>query len=165
MQPPIHVNTRSPTSLTSLAPLRLMPNWGLLSNTFLVEHESDILMTCPSHGILPAFATVRMLGPPYSSSSSWFILLLHAPCSNTPPKTVRSLRRSNMSRAFAFFARVVHDSCPSWGLEDFWIAYQGRRCLPDKIVRHLTSTPVRFERFWHQIRYTHFALHAVQGGL
>ena len=45
-----------------------MPNWGSLSNTFLVGHESGILMTCPSHRILPAFATVRMLGSPYLSS-------------------------------------------------------------------------------------------------
>ena len=28
-------------------------NWGLLSNTFLVGHESGILMTCPSYRILP----------------------------------------------------------------------------------------------------------------
>ena len=52
------------------APLRPMPNWGSLSNTFLVGHESGILMTCPSHRILPAFTTVRMLGSPYSSASS-----------------------------------------------------------------------------------------------
>ena len=38
-----------------------MPNWGLLSNTFLVGHEFGILITYPSPRILPAFATVRML--------------------------------------------------------------------------------------------------------
>ena len=30
------------------APLRHMPKWGSLSNTFLVGHESGILMTCPA---------------------------------------------------------------------------------------------------------------------
>ena len=88
------------------APLRLMPNWGSLSNTFLVGHESGILMTCPSH------RTLKMLGSPYSSASSRFILLLHAPCSNTPPKMVRRMRRSNTPRAFASSARMVQDSCP-----------------------------------------------------
>ena len=94
------------------APLRLMPNWGSLSNTFLVGHESG-LKTCPSHLSLaislPAFATVRLLGPPYSSASSWFILLLHAPCSNTRSKMVRSMRHSNTPRAFASSAWMVQD--------------------------------------------------------
>ena len=67
-------------------------NWESLSNTFLVGHKSSILKTCPSHRILSVFATVRMLGSPYSSASSWFILFLHAPCSNTPPKMVRTMR-------------------------------------------------------------------------
>ena len=35
------------------APLRLMPNWGSLSNTLFGGHESGILMTFPSHRIMP----------------------------------------------------------------------------------------------------------------
>uniref|UniRef100_A0A0E4C728 Uncharacterized protein n=1 Tax=Anopheles gambiae TaxID=7165 RepID=A0A0E4C728_ANOGA len=79
-----------------------MPNWASLSSTFLVGHESGILMTCPSHRILPAFSTVRMLGFPHSPA----ILLLHAICSNTPPKMVRSMRHSHTPRAFASSARM-----------------------------------------------------------
>ena len=52
------------------APLRLMPNWGSLSNTFLVGHEFSILITCLNHHILPAFVTFRMLGLQYSAASS-----------------------------------------------------------------------------------------------
>ena len=97
---PISVRSRFTWSSHQVrcAPTRLMPNWGSLSNTFLLEHESGILMTCPSHHILPAFATVRMLGSPYSSASSWFILLLHALCTSTPPKIIRRMRRSNTLR-------------------------------------------------------------------
>ena len=98
LQPPIHVDIRSPTSLASpdavielaVLPLRLVSNWGSLSNIFLVGHESGIIITRSSHRILPAFATVRML----------VIILLHASCSNTPPKIVRTMRRSKMLRAF-----------------------------------------------------------------
>ena len=71
-----------------------MPNWGSLSNIFLVELESSgILITCPSHHILSAFVTGRMYGSPYSSETSWIILLFETPCSKTSPKMVQRMRR------------------------------------------------------------------------
>lgn len=60
--------------------MRLMPNCRSLSNAFLVGHESGNLIAYPFHRILPAYATVRLPGSPYSS---WFIFLLQTPCSNT----------------------------------------------------------------------------------
>uniref|UniRef100_A0A4Y0BIH0 Uncharacterized protein n=1 Tax=Anopheles funestus TaxID=62324 RepID=A0A4Y0BIH0_ANOFN len=58
------------------APLRIVPN-GSLTSTFLVGHESGILITCPSHLILPALITVRISAPPNSSASSSSALLVH----------------------------------------------------------------------------------------
>ena len=110
LQPPIHVVTRSTTGLASpnrvrCASLRLMPNWGSLSNTFLVGHESGILMTCPSHRILRAFSTVRMLGSLVVHPSPPLYMLLHA--ANDGPEG------SNMPRAFASSVFMVQNSCPS----------------------------------------------------
>uniref|UniRef100_A0AAG5DNZ4 Uncharacterized protein n=1 Tax=Anopheles atroparvus TaxID=41427 RepID=A0AAG5DNZ4_ANOAO len=68
-------------------------------------------MTCPNQRILPAFATVRISGSPNSSASSWFILLLHPSCTYTPPKIVRSTRRSKMPSALASSVSSVQDSC------------------------------------------------------
>ena len=76
MQPPIHVDTRSPTSL-------IQPSSSVSSpvrharieiavkhlHLSLIRHEPGILMACPSHRILPDFATVKMLGLSYSSGS------------------------------------------------------------------------------------------------
>ena len=112
---------------------------------------SGILTTCPSHHMIRAFTTIRMLGSSYSSASSCFILLLQTPSSNTPSKLVRGMCCSNTPRAFASSARKVQDSCDiaisdishiSCGLEVFWISIRSAKPILCTIPLHNASPDV-----------------------
>ena len=106
------------------APLRLMPNWRSLSNTLLLGYESGILLTCPSHRILLAFATVRMLRSSYSSAP--------ATCSGG---CVAQTRSEHLQPPLAWSKSRVRRGSPaeslcdishsSFGLEGYWLSTDG----------------------------------------